>query len=253
MSSILLGLVVLLVLVLLAMVAMNAKFRRDCRAGAEKIHREMVGVFSREHDHRMLAPADQPAIPREGYERIASELAARGFRVLGAFEDITVSTVYPANRTYMESHVSEDGATTATTYFVPQIGKQVVDVATAFEDGRMVAVTSAEMDTLRPPPWMLRETTPLDTELSVLVARHQTRLAEFREKWPDVAPRAVRSLEDVVRWSADYSRRTGEFRRSMGWLTEAEMMSFARNPGERFTAEHIWKEFQALVARERMR
>jgi hypothetical protein len=253
MSSILLGLAVLFALMLLAMVAMNAKFRRDCRAGAEKIHREMVGVFSREHEHRILAPSDQPGIPREGYERIGALLAARGFRALGAFEDVTVSAVYPGNRTYMESHVAEDGATTATTYFVPQIGKQVVDVATAFEDGRMVAVTSAEMDTLRPPPWMLRETMPIDTELAALMARHQVRLAEFREKWPDVAPKPVRSLEDVVRWSADYSRRTGEFRRSIGWITEAEMMSFAKNPGEQFTAQHIWTEFEAIVARERMR
>ena len=250
-TVVLLGLGALAALVGVVLFLASRRFVRQCRAAAEKIHGEMVGMFSGVHEYRVLSAADRPELPRDGYERVAAALAARGFRSLGAFEDVTVSAVYPQNRTYMESHVSDDGGIGAVTYFVAAIQKQITDFSSTFADGRMVGTTNAELDTLRPPPWMHRENRPIDTGVEPLLDRHVEALAEFRERWPEAAPILAQTLDDVLARSRDYSVRNGEFRRSIGWLTEDELMSFAKDPGQLATAQQIWSEFREIVVRER--
>lgn len=225
-------------------VGLHFRWLRSCRAGAKKIHGELTRVFGGEHEFRIVNPSQFPAVDRAGYEAVRTELVREGFRGIGTFEDVTISQVYPFNRTYIEAFLSGDGTVGVGTYRFAD--RQIVDLSSELEDGRLVVTSNAQTDSLSHPAEILRELLPPESSVKDLVAAHLARQAEIRSR--NLSARFVvhRGLDDAIGFAKKHSRLSSEHRRSLGFLTKEELAGFATQSYERATIRQVWKEFVRL-------
>jgi hypothetical protein len=224
------------------------KWRRACRAGAEKIYRNLRALYAGEHRYRVADEADFPGLDLSGYRAVADVLTAQGFHYQGAIENLSVSSVYPENRTFTACYRSPDGAFGAGTYRVQ--GMQIVDFIAELSDGRYLATTNAALDKLTPPPQVLKRVLPLETPPDQILAAHRDRMASLRAAEPAATFVTASSLDEVIALSKRFSRVAADHRRSVGLLTEAEMMAMATSPEQAPTVQRVWVEFQALRDRD---
>lgn len=217
--------------------------RTACRAGAEKIYRDLNAMFAGEHQHRPGQREAFPDLDWPGYDAVRHALESLGFRALGAFEDVTVSEVHPENRTLIESYVSSDGMTGAGTYCIQ--GHQICDFATECEDGRFILTTNANLDKLTPPPTVDRCSLPEDTPVGVMFAKHRDRVTAARSTGTNHLS-IQKTLDDAMDASRRYSRITSQYRQSVGLITEAELLALTDGPGQESAARVVWKEFRRL-------
>ena len=232
--------IIVLIAVLGAIVWQQWKWRSACKAAAAKILRELTTMYRAEHEYRVVSPADFPAVDPTGYARVRESLEASGFRHLGAVENLTVSRVYPAQRTFMECYANATEQLGAYTYRIAQY--QVVDIGCFLSDGRYLLTTNAEADKLTPAPSVLKLSMPADTPVEGLLARHASRLAELRAVSPVTT---ATDLDEAVAIARRYSGVVGEYRRRVGYITEEELLRLAAK-GQAATARRVWSYFDAL-------
>lgn len=243
------GLIILLALSAAAMLYGLARIAlwRACRNGARKIHRELTAMFGGEHEFRIVPEDEARAGQSQEATELRGQLRAAGFRPLGWIEDLTVTAVYPRLRTFIEVHASADGRICATTYRTA--GLRLFDLGTRLAGDRFIVTTNAEVNKLKPPPSTDRETLPYTTSFADLHARHLARLEERRPGPSAVRP--CRNLSDVLAASRLYSRQASEHRRSLGYLSEAELLEMGAGAQREEVARRIWREFRRLQATDR--
>jgi hypothetical protein len=225
----------------------RARWKSQCRAAARKIHMEMAALYCGEARFRVVRETDFPNLDLTGYREARTLLTGRGFSFLGAIENLTLTAVYPENRTFMAAYADERGTTCAFFYQVQQV--RVHDFSTGLGGDRVLLTNNAEADRLTPAPSVSRETLPHDTPPEMILARHLERLASLRAAEPAVAPRSVTSLDDVLDSCGRFSRLVADHRRSVGLLTEAEMLRLSA-PGQEPTARQVFEYFRERVEHE---
>lgn len=242
--SLILFIVFLAIAVAVTVVRQRARWRAQCRAAAEKIHGEMAAMYGGEQQFRAVRQEDFPGIDLARYHEAREFLTAHGFNPLGSIENVTMTQVYPANRTFMAAYVDEPGTTCA--YFYQVQGIHVQDFSSALEDGRFLLTTNATIDKLTPAPSVSRETLPATATQAQLLARHQERVAALRAAEPRAAWRTVHTMDEVLDACRGYSRVVGAHRRSFGLLAEDEILRLAA-PGQEPTARLVFQHFRELV------
>ena len=85
-------------------------WRRACRAGAAKIHADLLATFKGMHQYQPAGRTQFVHLDWTSYDEAAAVLKARGFKLLGGIEDVTVSRVNPDARTLIEIHATADGS-----------------------------------------------------------------------------------------------------------------------------------------------
>ncbi len=220
------------------------RWHAQCRAAAAKIHGELAALYGGEQRLRVASEADFPGFDLTAHRQMREALGPLGFRHLGCLENVTVGEVYPQNRSPMDVYADETGSIAACFYRIPQAA--VLDLGTTFVDGRQLLTNTAESDKLTPPPTTARESLPGDSKPEAVLARHRQRLEERLRAEPTLATVPARSLEDVLEHCRRYAHDAGEHRRSLGLITEAELLRLTA-PGQEPTTRLVFKYF-----RERM-
>jgi hypothetical protein len=179
------------------------------------------------------------------YEVVRQALEPRGFRSLGAFEDLTLTSVYPHQRTFVAAYVDASGECTALTYSLQ--GKQVVEFDTTIEGGRTLVTWNAEQDFLTPPPEVEKRTLPGTSTAEQVLAVHTEAVQQLRAREPGVRLVRISTLDDVLEQARRATRIAAEHRRAVGLLTEEEMLRFVGKPAPEKVVLQVWSEFQRLV------
>lgn len=244
------GLLVLLgFLGLLCIIAwQQVKWARSCRAGAEKMYREMAAMYRGAHEYRVASEGDVPGLELSGYHQAREFLLGRSFRYLGSFENITATAVHPEYRTLVDAYASDDGSVGVGSYRIQDI--QTLEFSTILKDGRSLVTTNAHLDTLTPPPSVSKCILPRNTLPQDLLSRHLARFGALRDAEPSLELVRLTSLDDVLAICRRNSRVASEHRQSLGLLNEAEMLNFATRRDQEATARRIWRHFHTLVARD---
>jgi hypothetical protein len=92
---------------------------------------------------------------------------------------------------------------------------------------------------------------PHDTPLDEVLSQDLQRQAALRAEEPCAHDVRVVTLDDAIAVSRRHSRLLADHRRSIGFLTEREVLAFVTDPAHEASARRIWREFQRLVASHR--
>src|SRR5436189_2995532 len=82
-------------------VAVALGLRRPQGFGGAALRARLDAVYGEPHEFAAATPAEFPEADLEFYDRVKKELEARKYRSLGDVEDLTLSRIYPQNRTFI--------------------------------------------------------------------------------------------------------------------------------------------------------
>ncbi len=225
-----------------------ARWRRDCRAAGEKLYREAAALYGGEHEYRVVSPSEWPALDQPARGRAREALLASGLRYAGAFENLTVTRVYPAQRTFSDAYLDAEGTTCVVTYAIA--GRQTVECSSRTSTGRVLTTTNAVLDGFALPPEVEPCVLAADTTPEQVLRRHHERLTTLRAGQAELLLERATTIEEVLSACQRSSAALSRHRRSSGLATEAEMLGHFSGTDREGTARRIWKEFQRCRARD---
>ncbi len=187
---------------------------RAVEHGARRVRTEMDAVYGGEHRYQRCEPGQFPEADLAPYQAGERELHALGFRTIADVEDLTLSEVYPAMRTFTRVLVDDAGLIRAGIYHLRPRGMmlgmlqlvrmvprelRVIALVTEVPRGRfVVTANTAGLDLLDHGPAVALERVSQATPAVRLVERHRARLTELVRKRADASPVAVTRYEDVI-------------------------------------------------------
>src|SRR5438067_6914327 len=90
-------------------VAVALGMRRPRGLGGAALRARLDAVYGTPHELVRVSPAAFPEADLEFYDRAREQFEARGYHCLGDVEDVTMSNVYPQNRTFLRLFVDAGG------------------------------------------------------------------------------------------------------------------------------------------------
>lgn len=211
------------------------------RSRAEKIYAEMETVFQPRHTVRKVELASFKHLDHTYYEETTRALEREGFRPIADIENTTLSEVYPHNRTALRLFLHREELASAACYnmrftgwmrFITWILRlprdiRVVEIETEFDDGSFVSTTTAVDNHLDPEPGIVQSKFDPSTPIPTLVRTHFGAVARYRTERPDATPLRLTSYNDLLASQDRQQELKSEYRRQIGFLTEAEMVRMA--------------------------
>src|SRR4029079_432271 len=144
------------------------------------------------------------------YDRARRKLEAKGDRFLADVEDLTLSRIYPHNRTFLRLFVDAGRMIRASAYHLHPRGVvisllqlvqlfprhlHVIELVSEINGQFLVTSNTHGVDRLEPPPEAKVERMPLGTPLLDVVSRHEKRITELLREHPERAPVGFESYE----------------------------------------------------------
>src|SRR3954462_15537028 len=160
-----------------------------------------------------VSPEAVPEADIEFYDRAKRELEGRKYTCIGDVEDLTMSRIYPQNRTFLRLFVDAGGMIRASAYHLHPRGVvisllqlvqlfprhlRVVELVSEVQGTFLVTSNTHGVDRLEPPPEARVERLPLQSALLDVVARHEARITEVLRAHPERTPASFESYEDVI-------------------------------------------------------
>src|SRR4029079_18514723 len=128
-------------------------------------------------------------------------------------EDLTLTRIYPQNRTFLRLFVDAGSMIRASVYHLHPRGivlsmlqlvqlyprhLRVVELVSEVQGTFLVTSNTHGVDRLEPPPEAKVERLPLNTPVGEIISRHETRITEVVRKHPERAPVSFESLDDIL-------------------------------------------------------
>lgn len=226
-------------------VAVALGLRRPRGLGGAALRARLDAVYGEPHELVKVNPAAFPEADLEFYDRARRELEARGFSCLGDVEDLTLSRIYPHNRTFMRLFVDAGRMVRAAVYHLHPRGVvisllqlvqlfprhlRVIELVSEINGRFLVTSNTHGVDRLEPPPEAKVERLPLATPLVQVVARHEARITELLRERPDSAPVTFESFEDVLASIARAHVAMARHRQQVGGLSRDELERLKGRP-----------------------
>ena len=157
-------------------VAVALGLRRPAAFGGAALRARLDAVYGEPHELARVSPAAFPDADLEFYDRARKELEARRYRWLADVEDLTLSRIYPANRTFMRVFVDAGGMIRGCAYHLHPRGVvvsllqlvqlyprhlRVLELVTEIQGTFLVTSNTNGVDRLEPPPEAKVERLPL--------------------------------------------------------------------------------------------
>lgn len=192
-----------------------------------------------------VSPAAFPEADLEFYDRARRELEARGYRWLADVEDLTMSRIYPQNRTFLRVFVDAGGMIRAAAYHLHPRGVvisllqlvqlfprhlRVIELVTEIQGSFLVTSNTHGVDRLEPPPEAKVERMPLGTSLADVVSTHEKRITEILRKHPERSPATFEGYEDVLASMARAHVAMARHRQKVGGLSRDELERLKGRP-----------------------
>ena len=226
-------------------VAIALGMRRPRGFGGTALRARLDAVYGEPHELVRVTPAAFPEADLEFYDRARRELEAKAFAWIADVEDLTLSRIYPSNRTFVRLFVDSGRMIRASAYHLHPRGVvisllqlvqlfprhlRVVELVT--EVGKEFVVTSNThgVDRLEPPPEARVERMPLATTIDALLARHQERITELLRAHPHRAPSHFDGYDDVLASMARAHVAMARHRQKLGGLSRDELERLKGRP-----------------------
>lgn len=226
-------------------VAVALGLRRPRGMGGGALRARLDEVYGEPHELVRVSPAAFPEADLEFYDRARQQLEGRGYRWLADVEDVTLSRVYPQNRTFVRLFVDAGGMIRASAYHLHPRGAvvsllqlvqlwprnlRVVELVSEVGGAFLVTSNTHGVDRLEPPPEAKVERLPLATPLSEVVARHEARITEAVKAHPERSPTHYEGFEDVLASIARAHVAMARHRQRVGGLSRDELERLKGRP-----------------------
>src|SRR3954462_921761 len=185
-----------------------------------------------------VSPEAVPEADIEFYDRAKRELEGRKYTCIGDVEDLTMSRIYPQNRTFLRLFVDAGGMIRASAYHLHPRGVvisllqlvqlfprhlRVVELVSEVQGTFLVTSNTHGVDRLEPPPEAKGERVPLHTPIAEIVSRHEARITETVKAHPERAPVSFEGIEDILASMARAHVAMARHRQKVGGLSRDEL------------------------------
>jgi len=226
-------------------VAVALGLRRPRGLGGSALRARLDAVYGEPHELVRVSPAAFPEADLDFYDRVRKELEARRYRWLADVEDLTMSRIYPQNRTFVRLFVDAGGMIRASAYHLHPRGVvisllqlvqlfprhlRVLELVTEIQGTYLVTSNTHGVDRLEPPPEAKIERLPLAATISEVVARHEARITELLRAHPERSPTSFESFEDVLASMARAHVVMARHRQKVGGLSRDELERLKGRP-----------------------
>lgn len=226
-------------------VAIALGFRRPRGLGGAALRARLDAVYGEPHELVRVTPAAFPEADLEFYDRVRLELEGRRYRWLADVEDLTMSRIYPQNRTFLRLFVDAGGMVRASAYHLHPRGVvvsllqlvqlfprhlRVLELVSEIHGKFLVTSNTHGVDRLEPPPEARVERLPLATPLAELVTRHEARITEVLRAHPERSPTTFESFEDVLASMSRAHVAMARHRQKIGGLSRDELERLKGRP-----------------------
>jgi len=226
-------------------VAVALGMRRPRGLGGAALRARLDAVYGEPHELVRVSPAAFPEADLEFYDRVRAELEARRYRWLADVEDLTMTRIYPQNRTFLRLFVDAGGMVRTSAYHLHPRGVvisllqlvqlfprhvRVLELVSEIQGAFLVTSNTHGVDRLEPPPEARVERLPLGTSLAEVVARHEARITELLRVHPERTPTSFESFEDVLASMARAHVVMARHRQKVGGLSRDELERLKGRP-----------------------
>jgi hypothetical protein len=226
-------------------VAVALGMRRPRGFGGAALRARLDAVYGEPHELVRVTPAAFPEADLEFYDRVRGELEGKNYKWLADIEDLTMSRIYPQNRTFLRLFVDAGGMIRASAYHLHPRGVvisllqlvqlyprhlRVVELVTEVQGTFVVTSNTHGVDRLEPPPEARVERLPLNTPVAEIVATHEGRIRELLRAHPERAPTSFESYEEVIASMARAHVAMARHRQKVGGLSRDELERLKGRP-----------------------
>jgi hypothetical protein len=223
----------------------RAKARGAVVAG-QRVREELSAVYGGPHDYAQVSPSGFPDADQAYYQAATSELQGLGMRHLTDLEDLTLSRVYPTNRTFLRVFVDDAGLIRAVVYHMrPRGGMvallqlvhvlprhiRVIELVSEIPEGKFLSTSNtAGIDRLQHAPAVEIERLATSTSVRAVVERHRERVAGRLRQHPEYSPVEMGSYESVMASVQRNNVVMARHRAQMKGLSRDELETIAGRP-----------------------
>lgn len=226
-------------------VAVALGIRRPRGFGGAQLRARLDAVYGEPHELVRVSPSGFPEADLDFYDRAKRELEHKGYRMLADVEDMTLSRLYPNNRTFLRLftdagrmirasayHLHPRGVVVSLLQLVQLFPRHLRVIELVSEVGGKFLVTSNThgVDRLEPPPEANVERLPLATDLLEVVTRHEARITAYLREHPERAPVSFETLEDAMASIARAHVAMARHRQKVGGLSRDELERLKGRP-----------------------
>jgi len=226
-------------------VALALGVRRPRGLGGAALRARLDAVYGEPHELVRVTPAAFPEADLDFYDRARRELEAKGYRWLADVEDLTLSRIYPQNRTFLRLFVDRGQMIRASAYHLHPRGVvisllqlvqlyprhlRVLELVSEVQGQFLVTSNTHSVDRLEPPPEAKVERLPLTTRALDVVARHEARITEYLRQHPERTPQHFETLDDVLASIARGHVAMARYRQKVGGLSRDELERLKGRP-----------------------
>ena len=226
-------------------VAVALGMRRPRGLGGAALRARLDAVYGEPHELVRVSPAAFPEADLDFYDRVRTELEGRRYRWIADVEDLTMSRIYPQNRTFLRLFVDAGGMIRASAYHLHPRGVvisllqlvqlfprhlRVIELVSEIQGTYLVTSNTHGVDRLEPPPEAKVERLPLSTSIEDVVTRHERRITELLRAHPERSPRTFESFEDLLASMARAHVAMARHRQKVGGLSRDELERLKGRP-----------------------
>jgi hypothetical protein len=226
-------------------VAIALGVRRPRGFGGAALRARLDAVYGEPHELVRVQPDAFPEADIEFYDRARRDLEDKGYTFLGDVEDLTLTRIYPQNRTFMRMFVDAGRMIRASAYHLHPRGVvvsllqlvqlfprhlRVLELTSEVQGTFVVTANTHGVDRLEPPPEAKVERLPLATPLAEIISRHEKRITELVRAHPERAPVHFESLEDALGSFARAHVAMSRHRQKVGGLSRDELERLKGRP-----------------------
>jgi len=239
-------------------VAAALGMRRPRGLGGTALRARLDAVYGEPHELVKVDPASFPEADIDFYDRARRELEGKGYSFIADVEDLTLSRIYPHNRTFLRLCVDAGRMVRASIYHLHPRGVvvsmlqlvqlfprhlRVIELVTEINGRYLVTSNTHGVDRLEPPPEAKVERMPLGTDLLAVVARHESRITEFLRENPERQPCSFETFDEILASIARAHVAMARHRQKVGGLSRDELERLKGRPLSQ-TEEAFLREVQ---------
>lgn len=226
-------------------VAVALGMRRPRGLGGAALRARLDAVYGEPHELVRVSPAAFPEADLDFYDRARTELEGRKYRWIADVEDLTMTRIYPQNRTFLRIFVDAGGMVRASAYHLHPRGVvismlqlvqlfprhlRVLELVSEIQGQFLVTSNTHGVDRLEPPPEARVERLPLSTTIAEIVKRHEARITEALRAHPERSPVAFESLDDILASMGRAHVTMARHRQKVGGLSRDELERLKGRP-----------------------
>ncbi|HEY5921292.1 MAG TPA: hypothetical protein VIV11_06460 [Kofleriaceae bacterium] len=226
-------------------VAVALGLRRPRGLGGAALRARLDAVYGEPHELVKVQPSAFPEADIEFYDRARRELEGKGFSYIADVEDLTLSRIYPHNRTFTRLFVDAGRMVRASAYHLHPRGVvisllqlvqlfprhlRVIELVSEVNGKFLVTSNTHGVDRLEPPPEAKVERMPLATPLLGVVVRHEARITELLREHPDRSPVTFETFEEILASIARAHVAMARHRQKVGGLSRDELERLKGRP-----------------------